>query len=150
MPAVSDSLYLDVAPYKIELGSERHLMSAHVRQQQAQQLAEPRDHLLCAGDVLVHHGGDRMKRVEQEMRLKLRLHQQELRLSQASLAVAISIEVVDCLRESDDGPVRQQVRVKSDEQGVEERRRRIAERGVQPRVAQSEDKAGGDVECHRT
>lgn len=76
---------LDVALEEIELGLERHFLRADVLQRHPQEIAQRGDHRIGAANVLVHERRDRVKRVEQKVRLKLHAQHVKLRLRETGL-----------------------------------------------------------------
>ena len=58
-----------------------------VLERHPQQVAEPVDHPVGGVDVGAHQAGDRVQRVEQEVRVQLPLQRLQLRLDQAGLEV---------------------------------------------------------------
>jgi hypothetical protein len=65
----------DVAPQQLQFRGERHFLAAADRF--AQEHAQARDHLLGGVRVLVNQLGDRVQRVEEEVRLELRAQELE-------------------------------------------------------------------------
>ena len=56
--------------------------SPEALERQAQQVAEPHQRAIGGVDVLVHQRGDRVQRVEEEMRMQLLLERLQLRLDE--------------------------------------------------------------------
>ena len=69
-----------------ELARQRHLLRVHVGEHRAQQVAEARQRLLgLLALLLAHQHHDGVQRVEQEVRLQLRLERAEARLRHLGL-----------------------------------------------------------------
>jgi hypothetical protein len=77
--AEADPHDVDIALEQGELVGERHLFDLPAFEGEAQQVAEPRDHVVGRVDVAVHQRRDPVQRVEQEVRLQLHAQRFELR-----------------------------------------------------------------------
>src|SRR5919201_6980873 len=83
------------------------------------------------------------------MRLQLRAQKVKLRLRQLPLPLGIAAEIIARLRESNNGPVGEQVGMKPDEQHVKHSWRCIAKGGVKPGMAQGKQKTSRYVNQQR-
>ena len=80
-----------------ELLGQRHFLSRRVLQRHPKQLAQPLDHLLGGCGVLTNQREDRVKCVEEEVRLELALKGLQLRLGESRLELARANGPVLCL-----------------------------------------------------
>src|SRR5207237_2414720 len=88
-------------------------------EREAQKIAQARDHAVGGARVAVDQSGDRVERVEEEVRVQLHLERLQLRAAQLRfklrgerLALLIAAIVFDRVADADDDKVGQQVDVK--------------------------------------
>ena len=145
--AVTEASPLDaqVQLQQFQFAAQRDFLAVVVLQERAQQFAQAQQHVFRRQRVLVQQGDDGVQRVEQEMRLQLRLQHLQARLRQfggqsGRLQFApclLGLEVQQLLH-GEQGPVRQQAggEVLADELpqllaetgGLEQRRHQGADR----------------------
>ena len=113
--AEARALDVEVAVEELKLLPERHLLRGRRVERQAQEVAEPRDHLVGRVRVGVDERGDGVQGVEEEVRVELHLQSLQLRLRGAQLALAVALVVVGGVADDDDDPVDQQLPVDVDE-----------------------------------
>ena len=70
---------------ELQLHLQGHFVVARVVEREPQQIAEVHEGAIRGLDILVHERGDRVQRVEQEMRVELLLKRRQLRLDQLRL-----------------------------------------------------------------
>jgi len=82
-----------------------------VRRRTAKEIAEARDHAICALHITIHEGGDGVERVEQEVGLQLHSEHLKLGLSElrfeaagSQLAYAIATVIFDGVTDAEKGP----------------------------------------------
>ena len=112
-------LDLQVAVEKGQFLAQWDFVLVGALERQAEQIAQARNHAIGGLDVFVHQGGDRVERIEQEMRVELHLQRLKLCLGQpllqfrgAQLALMKFPVIVDRMNHRHDDPIYQQVEKK--------------------------------------
>src|SRR5581483_4690242 len=115
----ADLLDLQVAPHILQLLGQRHFLFELAIEREAEKLAEARQHRVRRLDIAVHQRGDRIERIEEEVRLELHPQRLQLRarqlarqLSAAQLAIAALHVEVERQPGEENHPVRRQARLK--------------------------------------
>src|SRR4029453_16465550 len=116
--AVPRALDRQVRVEKLQLALERYLLNVRGLEGPSQELGQLRKHQIRRLDVLTHQSGDRVQRVEEEVRVKLHLQRLDLRMRQRGLelrrpqlAIAGVAIAPGHVRDGDNGPIREQCEV---------------------------------------
>ena len=101
---------LEILLQELELFLQRDLGLAAAVERDAQQIAQPADHPIGGLRIAVHQRRDRVQRVEQKVRMELRLERLQLRLDQPrlelrrlQLALLRLVVIRDRVADADDG-----------------------------------------------
>src|SRR4029453_4313365 len=78
-------LNVEIARQQLELAVERDLLSGAELQSLPEQVAQARNHVVGLVGVVMHHLGDGIQRVEEEVRLQLHVEQLQLRFGKTCL-----------------------------------------------------------------
>lgn len=71
---------VDVVAQELQLALQRHRFAVRIVKRVAQEVAQPRDILLCLVGIYLHEAGNIVERVEKEMRVELILQPRQFRL----------------------------------------------------------------------
>src|SRR2546421_337905 len=109
------ALDLQVAVQEFELASERNLLRRGGVEREAEEVAEPCDHLIGGFRIAVYERGGGVQGVEEEVRAQVHLEGLELGLRRAQFALAVALVVDGGVADEDDDAVDQKLLVEHDE-----------------------------------
>ena len=159
-------LDFQVTAQKIQFLPQRHFLGVGDLQRVTQQITETRDHLVRQVGIFVHQRGNRVKRVEQKVRIELQLkglqpglRQTLLQFRGAEFALLHLAVIIERVADAHDHPIDEQIEMKRlKEQRTEcfgKRNRRAApaalhlpDPGPQRHVTERANRAGRQMDRH--